>query len=56
MKPSKTIQVTGGLSEVVLLSFTRQSENGAKKLFIMDSEREGMSWVVLISNGGRHDI
>ena len=53
MPASETIQVTGGLSEVALLSFTRRSENGAKKLFIMDSQREGMSWLVLISDGGR---
>ena len=50
---SETIQVTGGLSEVALLSLTRRSENGAKKLFIMDSQREGMSWEALISDGGR---
>ena len=53
MKASETIQVTGGLFEVGLLSFTRRSENGAKKLVIMDSEIEGMSWVALISDGGR---
>ena len=53
MAAFETIQVTGGLSEVALLSFTRRSENGAKKLFITDSQREGMSWVALISNGGR---
>ena len=53
MLPSETIQVTGGLSEVALLSLTRRSENGAKKLFIMDSQREGISWEALISDGGR---
>ena len=53
MLKSETIQVTRGLSEVALLSFTRRSENGAKKLFMMDSERERRSWVALISDGGR---
>ena len=53
MAAFETIQVTGGLSEVALLSFTKRLENGAKKLFKTDSQREGMSWVALISNGGR---
>ncbi len=53
MNPSEIMQVTGGLLEVALLSFIRRSEKGAKKFFIMETQREGMSWVMLRSDGGR---
>ncbi len=53
LKPSEIIQVTGGLLEVATLSFTRKSENGVKKFFIAESQREGMSWVAFESDGGR---
>ncbi|KAK7843724.1 hypothetical protein CFP56_012009 [Quercus suber] len=53
MKPSKIIQVTGGFFEVAPLSFTRRSENGAKKFFITESQRKWISWVALWSDGGR---
>jgi hypothetical protein len=42
MKPSETMQVTGGL--VAVLSFASKSEKGAKKFFIIELQREGRSW------------
>ena len=36
MKPSEMMHVTGGFFEVAPMSFTRRSENGAKKVFIME--------------------
>jgi hypothetical protein len=36
-----------------VLSFTRKSENGAKKFFITESAREESSWVALEPDGGR---
>ena len=54
MKPSATMKVTGGLFEAIAgLSLRRMSENGAKKFFIIDSQRAPMSWVALESEGGR---
>lgn len=53
MKPSEIMQVNGGTLDVALLSFTRMLENEAKKLFVMETQREGMSWVALGSDGGR---
>ena len=53
MKPSKIMQVNGGTIEVALLSFTRRLENETKKFFVMETQREGMSWVALGSDGGR---
>jgi hypothetical protein len=47
------MQVTGGLLEVPALSFIRKLENGAKKYFIMESQRETTSWVAFESDGGR---
>ena len=53
MKPSEIIQVTGGFFKVAPLSFTRRSENGAKKFFLMELLRKWGSWVALRSDGGR---
>ena len=53
MKPSEIIQVTGGFFEVAPLSFTRRSENGAKKFFITESQRKWISWVALRFDGER---
>jgi hypothetical protein len=43
MKPSETMQVTGGLFAV--LSFASKSEKGAKKFFITESQREGKFFI-----------
>lgn len=52
MKPSEIMQVNGGTLDVALLSFTRMLDNEAKKFFVMETQREGMSWVALGSDGG----
>jgi hypothetical protein len=53
IKLFEIMQVTGGLLEVPALSFIRKLENGAKKYFIMESQRETTSWVAFESDGGR---
>jgi hypothetical protein len=55
MKPSEIMQVTEGilLFEAAIFSFKRMSKNGAKKFFIMESQREEVSWVALEFDGGR---
>ena len=53
MKPYEIMQVNGGTLEVALLSFTRRLENETKRFFVMETQREGMSWVALGSDGGR---
>lgn len=63
MKPSETMQLTGGLLEVaVSLSLWRRSQNGAKKFFRMESQSKVRSWVspsselALICNGFKPKI
>ena len=54
MKPFAIMQVSEGLFEAIaVLSLRRMFENGAKKFFIIDSQRAPMSWVALESEEGR---
>lgn len=46
------MQVTGGEFDEELSS-ERRLQKGAKKLFLMEPHRAGMSWVTLASVGGR---
>jgi hypothetical protein len=54
MQPSEIMQVTGGtLDEAVSLSFERRLVKGAKQCFVVDSHRDGGSWVASTSESGR---
>ena len=54
MKPSETMQVTGGTSgDPVSFSLSSRSLNGANKFFLAASQSPGKSWVAFSSEGGR---
>ncbi|CAN6573973.1 unnamed protein product [Malus baccata var. baccata] len=57
MKPSETMQVTGGLVDVDMaspLSLMSSSRKGAKKFcFLIESQSNRTSWVVSASESGR---
>ncbi|CAN6571363.1 unnamed protein product [Malus baccata var. baccata] len=59
MKPSETMEVTGGITKLLLelavsLSFKRRLRNGDKKFFLMESHSKGRFRVVAsASESGR---
>jgi len=54
MIPSETMQVTGGtLDEDLSFSFERRFLKGAKQSFLVESHRDGTSWVASTSDSGR---
>ena len=51
--PSDTMQLTGGTcDEAVSFSLEIRSLNGPKQVFVVDSQREGMSCVASTSDSG----
>ena len=54
MKPSETIQVTGGvLEDKLLLSLAMRSRKGVKKFVTTAFQREILSWLASVSEGER---